>query len=360
MGSRGGNQSVVSLYICVSGRLSQIWSEAVPGKIESVSFADVSGDSAPEICVQTRVFDQPENRSSPLGCSCLLVYENRSVTYELAYNATFRSNTWDLVRVHAIDYYGNGTRCLLVSLDQTLHLFRCVQGVYSHVAELPYTLLNDFAVGDVNNDGRADIVTTRWGLNVLENQGTGFFLERPKRGDMGPIDEVEVGDVNRDGQNEIVMVGINSINRPNAVCLSVWKYVDRDYRELWTYRGPSEPATAIQSMDIGDVNGDGIDEIVTSAELTFGESTNSTRGMSIWKSRGTGRPFFRLWEGKDTLSVNFMQVLRVCSMDDSGGEKVVGLDTDGKLYLIGRKGGTYRTRSIAVKKASCLDVWPIV
>jgi len=182
-----------------------------------------------------------------------------------------------------------------------------------------------------------------------------------------PIDEIRVGDVDGDDQNEIVMVGPAGMSDPKA-CLSVWKYLEGGYTEVWSYRVSSEPWRAIQSMDLGDVDGDGVDEIVTSAEIT-GRTSNQTvtftsegKKLSVWNPGRGGSVFFRSWQGGGTGSIKGMQAVRVCWVDESGRERVIALGrTDHNLYMIRRRGGGYKTERFALAgRPSCLDVWPVM
>jgi hypothetical protein len=119
------------------------------------------------------------------------------------------------------------------------------------------------AIGDVNGDGKQDLVTANNGpeenegrtVSVLANRGDGRF--RPKRDyetSRGPS-SVAIGDLNGDGKSDIVTT--SSIGRSTvSVLLNNGDGTFRAKRDYATGVGPLEVA-------IGDLNGDGRPDLVT-------------------------------------------------------------------------------------------------
>ena len=118
----------------------------------------------------------------------------------------------------------------------------------------------DVVIEDANNDGQNDIVTSN-----LSDESVSIFLWDPILNDWlpsirvkveGPPHGVSIADANNDGQNEIITPNGGT----NNVSILLWNTTSRTWNKIVTRMivGMSP-----WSVDVGDVNNDGYNDIIT-------------------------------------------------------------------------------------------------
>ena len=135
---------------------------------------------------------------------------------------------------------------------------------YYSVSTNYWPYLNSFALGDLNGDGRTDIVTVDivgYGdMNILIQDANGLFsgptLTLPYGGS-----EVHIADVNGDGRNDIILL-------TGATLVKILhQTTDHTFSDVIDYGLPSEVSGGTpvhQALSVGDVTGDGLPDIVAS------------------------------------------------------------------------------------------------
>jgi len=366
---RIGDKSRLALHLYFEDNATLIWWAEMPGKIDAVSFFDINRDSDPEIVVLGG-FTTTSMGQAARGCASLLIYQNTSVGYSLVLNESIPPKQLEIEpgmygwfgvtsfsRARSIDYWDDGTEQMIITFNGTLVLVEegptgpVIVGYGAAVGSY------GFDVGDVNHDGRKDIVfRSRRGFRVMENQGAGSYdtvtVESESAKVPRPIDEIRIGDVDGDGLNEIAMVGLGDSDPNNTYpAFAVIKYVDGEYRSIFSAgTGP------IQAVDIGDVDGDGRDEIVTG-----GEGALPGYGLSVWDHDDAKGTFVQTWESSDArCQAHWMLTLRASVIDDSQTKKILARGDD--LCIIEHDSGQYESHRIAlpgIGQGNGLDVWPL-
>src|SRR5687767_14657198 len=120
-------------------------------------------------------------------------------------------------------------------------------------------------IGDVNNDGRADVVGLDWGSNnvavFLQSSGGTLSPAVMYNAPHGGYNDLDLGDVNGDGLTDIVVMSGQSF-LPNVVVLT--QAASGGFNAAVSYSVASGVLT--QGVAVGDVNGDGRNDIV----VTYG------------------------------------------------------------------------------------------
>lgn len=351
--------SILHLFTYGSGVLTEVWSTSVEGWVWALTLVDVTDDAKPEIVVATKPFYYCDGRV--LGSNSLLIYENVSGGYRLAFK---RIGEIGVARARMMDYYSEGREFLLTVFDRRLSLVGRTSKGHFVLNKLEYEVETRYGLdaGDVTDDGLEDIVygCKGGGFMVLENQGRGRYREQSIKAKIHPK-EIRIGDVDGDGTNEIVTVG--GVWDGRGPCLCVWERLSGAYKSIWTYRGEG-----ISSVDIGDIDGDGVNEIVAGSEGGRGETI---RGTSIWKRDESLGSFRKVWEdkGNETVWTGFDLSVRVDTIDEGGSVKAMGVgcdvgQTSMSFFVLEQEEQGYRSQQTPLwvgSTAYCptLDVWPL-
>lgn len=154
------------------------------------------------------------------------------------------------------------------------------------VEVLPHT--HGVAAGDFNDDDRVDLVTDSWGndrveilfgdsLNVFATPGTFFKVGRH------PYQRVRVADVNRDGEADIITTNLEGNNA--TILLGNGK------GNFFQPAGsPFACGDAPFGVAIGDINGDGNPDLaIINSPASTGGNSKGANGLTILRGDGTGK-----------------------------------------------------------------------
>ncbi|WP_323097561.1 S8 family serine peptidase [Intrasporangium sp. YIM S08009] len=217
--------------------------------------------------------------------------------------------------VAAGDLNSDGLPDLTATMNATLSVrIRNPDGTYTEAIRDRTTAYCDTAIGDVDGDGRVDVVGTAGGdLRVMHNGAEGWQLVVPfpggATGTTEGVCDVEVVDVNGDGRNDVVGLHPGWLATDPTSSVYTWLQAADGTLEPPTRTGL--PANAL-SLEAANLTGDGRPDLVTL-------HTGSAPLMATLAGKGDGT-----WDAPVTTTLNDAGDI------DGGGLSVGDLDGDGR------------------------------
>jgi hypothetical protein len=306
----------------------------------SVAIFDANGDSIPDLVVANACGSELPDGTCAGGTVSVLL-GNGDGTFQAA--TTYPTGGFSSFNVIAADANGdgktdlivsnacggdvscNGTKTMSVLLGKGDGTFQ--PALISNVSTLSSQSL---AVGDLNGDGYLDAVTLLCGPNcfagtgkvaVQFGKGNGQFKAPVlySSGGQDPV-SVSVADLNHDGHLDIVVANC-SLETGQDPCPGTGGLAILMGKGNGTFAAPVTYDTAVETpraLTVGDVNGDGIPDIVVSAEQCAVCSNQGGISILLGKGDGTFQPAVTFASG--ALDANAVQL--------------ADLNGDGKLDLL--------------------------
>ena len=303
----------------------------------AVAIGDVTGDGRPDL-VATEEWAPVVDVFAQTAAGTLAP----PVPYPapLPYASTFSGS------VAIADLNGDGRRDVVVTSTNAVTVL--LQQADGHLgAPLSFATIHSsfsnafkLVTGDFNHDGRADVASIDWGTQSDE---VDVFLQ-PSGGVLSPpvsyiavhdgYDDMEAGDINADGRDDIVVMSGQSFS-PNLAVLS--------QTAQGTFGSPAyysiSPFDLCQGVGVGDVNGDGRQDVVASHG---GNGPSAQLAIFLQGAGGALQPSFNL------PSLDIPGPVAVADLNGDGRDDVVTLH-DGWLamgvYLQG-SGGSLGTETL--------------
>jgi hypothetical protein len=250
----------------------------------AVAIADVNGDGANEVLMTTNTYFDATNDYKLM----IFRHDASGVMQEIA--------RYDIGRgaesMSVGDVNGDGRTDVVVAnnYSDTIGIFyQNASGTLDPMVTIATTSSLRVRVADLNGDGRQDIVGIDWGTDIVD-----LFLQ-DEQGQLsgratyhvshGGYDDLEVGDVNHDGRTDIVVMSGQSYISNLGVILQTPEGAFEP--PVYYSVGPLSANTLTHGVAIGDVNGDGRQDVIVSYG---GNRPTSKLGVFIQNETGALDP----------------------------------------------------------------------
>jgi hypothetical protein len=267
----GNGPPLVVLYQDSSGNLGAPVSYSIPSSTSvggRLAIGDMNGDGRNDVVVGgnlSTVFLQAADGSLGTDPGAIFTINAYSMFASELYIADMDADgDNDLV-------FQDGSKSIAILLQTAPGVFGGAVEHYSVVTSY-WSSFDTFAVGDVNGDGKKDVVVLDPGnngyLNIFLQNAIGT-LDAPQLVTVtsSPLYGIEIADINKDGLNDIVGDVVDA-GFPGVGQVHVfYQKSDHTFQNSTTYLFPTSAGGGSpfhEALSIGDVNGDGWPDAVVS------------------------------------------------------------------------------------------------
>ena len=245
------------------GQVSFTRTDVTTGTNSQVAIADFNGDGIPDIAVIVPATE---------GSSVLVYLGNGDGTFQTPKTTSFPAAA---PKVFAVADFNLDGKLDIVANDSANNVGHVLlgngDGTFKAAILLPYAF-DGVAAGDFNGDGIPDLaMALPREVDIALGKGDGTF-ETPvaypvtlnQTGVFPGVDRVALADFNNDGRLDVV--AIETARNEISILLGNG---DGTFRSPVNYAGTPN-ATSMTSVAIGDLNGDGVPDIVVGSDMGIG------------------------------------------------------------------------------------------
>jgi uncharacterized repeat protein (TIGR01451 family) len=279
---------------------------------EAVQVGDVNGDGLADVVLTTSFYFDPAHDYK------LFVFLQQP-DGQLAAPVLYPTNSGRAESVQIADVNSDGRQDIVLGNTSNIDVFlQRADGTLAPSVVYATPMSHIIRIGDVNNDGRADVVGLDWGSNnvavFLQTAGgtlaPAVMYNAPHAG----YDDLDLGDVNGDGLTDIVVMSGQGL-LPNFVVLT--QAVAGGFNVPVSYSVASGVLT--QGVAVGDVNGDGRNDIV----VTYGGN----------------QPFSKIGVFYQNVAGGLDPVVSFDSLDIPESVEIADVNRDGRADIVVLHGG---------------------
>jgi len=257
------------------------YAAAYIGYAKAVQIGDVNGDGRVDVALTTWNTDDPE---LDYKLFVFLQQADGSLAAPLVYPI---NSGWQFPAesLQIGDVNGDGRNDIVVGNHASnIEIFlQQADGTLAPSVVYPTPMSSIIRVGDVNNDGRADVVGLDWSSNnvavFLQNAGGTLDAPTMYSAPHGGWNDLDLGDVNGDGLTDIVVMS-GQTWLPNLVVLT--QAATGGFNPPVSYTAVADQLT--QGVAIGDVNGDGRNDVV----VTYGGNWPQSKIAVLYQNAAGG------------------------------------------------------------------------
>jgi len=304
---------------------------------EAVAIGDVNGDGRNDVAMTTSYNNDPENDYH------LFVFLQDSsgilqapIKYPI--NASY-TNRPTSIAIGDVNHDGRAD-VVVSNCGSNIEVFlQNASGGLDPGVSYPTANSRSIKIGDLNNDGLLDVVGCGGGSVDVFFQNINGTLNPPVTYSIinSSCTEVDIGDVNNDGLNDIIVIGIQGVD-------VLFQQPGGTFSAPVHYNLPENELPV--GVAIGDVNGDGLQDIV----VTYGGNRPDSKiGVFLQSPAGTLQP------AMSYDSYDIPEPVVIADLNNDGKQDVIvahgGWDALG-VYLQGQDGSLMPEELYAIPYAS--------
>ena len=226
------------------------------------------------------------------------------------------------------------------SADMPLAWYEAKNGEFVKHVVSPHSVLYGIGVGDINGDGRNDIVTSKGWFEAPPDPRNGEWKWHPDFKFDKDLSYMYVLDINGDGRNDI----LTSYGHDYGIF-----WIEQGENHKWTTHMIDETWSQAHAPALADINGDGRPELIA------GKRYMAHNGKDPGEREPLGIYWYQFYKSDDGKNIEWARHVIDYSTRAGGGMQVAiaDFDKDGDLdFAVGGKSGLFLFENLTKRKAS--------
>ena len=259
--------------------------QKIGSSLEVVDIGDINNDGLDDVVVGAGFYFDDVN-----DYNLFIYYQNTDGTLQNPIKVKYPDSYPGLSAIDIADLNNDTLNDVVISYGDYIGIFfqnqqGNLESIKSYNSVSGTGKVDGLKTGDLNNDGLKDIAVCHWGgkyIRVFFQTSTGTFQIKDVQIQSAGYDELDIADMNNDGLDDIVFM-------PGQLVHSSLQILYQDVSlgitdSVYLYKYPDSYFPTFQGIGLGDLNNDGLVDVVGSQydkTILLFQSKDNTIGDSI-------------------------------------------------------------------------------